>query len=80
MTITITEPDVAVEATLAPEKVDEALSGLDFTTPTRIHVADLIRMGSKETKQAFGSWGDGETACALTAAAIAAQRLGIIKV
>lgn len=41
-------------------------------------LADAIREGSSVSEQAVGSWGDGETACALTAATIAAKARGYI--
>jgi hypothetical protein len=41
-------------------------------------LADAIREGSTVSKQAVGSWGDGESACALTAAVIAARSRGYI--
>jgi hypothetical protein len=42
-------------------------------------LADAIREGSKVTKQEYG-WGDGvNTACALTAAALAARARGYVK-
>lgn len=40
-------------------------------------LADAIREGSSVSKQAY-NWGDGETACALTAAVIAAKARGYV--
>jgi len=41
-------------------------------------LADAIREGSTVSDQAY-NWGDGDTACALTAAVIAAKSRGYIK-
>jgi hypothetical protein len=38
---------------------------------------DLIREGSQSTTQAFG-WGNGETACAVSAAYLAAKSRGLL--
>lgn len=48
------------------------LKTMEFT------LADAIREGSKNTTQAYG-WGNGETACALTAAVISAKARGYIQ-
>lgn len=40
-------------------------------------LADAIREGSSVSEQAY-NWGDGETACALTAAVIAAKARGYV--
>ncbi len=40
-------------------------------------LADAIREGSSVTTQAY-NWGNGETACALSAAAIAARARGFV--
>lgn len=40
-------------------------------------LADAMRAGAKVTTQAY-NWGDGETACALTAATIGAKSYGLI--
>jgi len=42
-----------------------------------VTLATLIREGSMVSKQAY-NWGDGETACALTAAALSAKARGLI--
>ena len=41
-------------------------------------LADAIREGSSVTEQAVGAWGDGETACALTAAKVALKARGLL--
>lgn len=47
----------------------------------RFTLADAIRLGSRVTDQKIGSWydDDGSTACALSAAYIAARARGFIK-
>ena len=40
-------------------------------------LVDAIREGSTVTKQAY-NWGDGDTACALSAAVIAARSRGLV--
>lgn len=64
------------------QKVDELktmLAGIEETVMMRpLTVADLMREGSKVTKQAVGSWGDGENACALHAAVISARARNLI--
>lgn len=60
------------------EKVDELkamLRGIELDVTTSYTLADAIREGSKVTSQACG-WGDGESACALTAAVLAAKSRG----
>jgi hypothetical protein len=55
------------------------LSEIDMRVRTEgVTLASLIREGSTVSEQAIGSWGDGHSACALTAAAIAAQARNII--
>lgn len=68
-TITETTIDETTQADLA--KIEQ-----DVTTKTTL--ADLIRKGSENTTQEFGGWGQGDRACALSAAGLAAQELGII--
>ncbi len=60
------------------EKADELARvideiGLDVTTSYTL--ADAIREGCKVSDQALG-WGNGENACALTSAVIAAKARG----
>jgi len=42
---------------------------------TRLSLPDLIRFGSTETEQAIGTFGAGDTVCALSAAAYALEAL-----
>lgn len=53
------------------------LAGIEESVLTQVHISDLIRRGSETTTQANG-WGQGETACALSAASLAARDLGYI--
>lgn len=59
------------------EKLREQISDKELERLTSYTLADAIREGSSVTTQAY-SWGDGETACALTAAAIAAKARGYL--
>lgn len=50
----------------------------DLTTePVVMTLGDLIRLGSMTTEQGQG-WGQGEYACALSAAGIAAHQMGLV--
>lgn len=69
MSTTTTELDERIKADLAE---------IDFSVASTVHLADLIRAGSKSTTQAR-NWGAGESACALSAAALAAKNLGLIE-
>jgi hypothetical protein len=54
------------------------LANIELDLLTRPYsLADAIRDGVKVTKKARG-WGDGESACALSAASIAAKSKGLI--
>ena len=62
------------------EKVDELKGILDATEVNELsrmnyRLSDAIREGSKVSKQANG-WGNGDTACAMHAAVIAAKARG----
>lgn len=54
---------------LKAELGDIELTSMEYT------LADAIREGSSVTTQAY-NWGDGETACALTAAVVAKTARG----
>lgn len=64
------------------EKVDElreTLGDLELKVLTEgPTLASLIRCGTRVTAQAR-NWGDGDTACTLSAAFLAARTLGIVK-
>lgn len=53
------------------------LAEIDMRVRTGYTLADAMREGSTVSEQTVG-WGDGETACALTAATIAAKARGYI--
>lgn len=53
------------------------LAKIETSVTDTITLADLIREGSKTTTPSTG-WGSFETACALSAAALAARDRGII--
>lgn len=54
------------------------LANLELQVLTTVTLPDLIRLGSRNTDQSKG-WGDGEsTACALTAAYLAARDLNLV--
>lgn len=62
------------------EKVEElraALGEIEMDVLTSYTLADAIREGSTVTTQAY-DWGNGETACALTAATVAAKARGYV--
>lgn len=58
------------------EDTKALLGEIDMKVRTGYTLADAIREGSTVSKQEVGGWGNGETACALTAAAIAAKARG----
>lgn len=67
------------------EKADELteilksdLGEIEMNVLTNYTLADAIREGSKVTDQAY-AWGNGDTACAMSAAVIAATARGFIK-
>lgn len=60
------------------EDTKTMLSEIDMRVRTGYTLADAMREGSTVSKQKIGNWGDGETACALTAATIAAKARGYI--
>ena len=62
------------------EKIDElrqTLNDIELEVTTNYTLADAIREGSTVTTQIY-NWGDGETACALSAAVMAAKARGYI--
>lgn len=60
------------------EQLKAELGEIELEVTTGYTLADAIREGSSVTKQAVGSWGTGETACALSAALISAKARGYI--
>lgn len=70
-------------STKTEEKVDTLKGILDATEVKELdrlnyRLSDAIREGSQVTEQAKG-WGDGESACAMHAAVIAAHARGYMK-
>jgi hypothetical protein len=58
------------------EDTKALLGEIDMKVRTGYTLADAIREGSTVSRQEVGGWGNGESACALTAAAIAAKARG----
>lgn len=65
------------------EELDEALKKdlgtIELDVTTSYTLADAIREGCVVTTKTDSGWGDGETACAMSAAVIAARRRGFIR-
>ena len=60
------------------EKIEEIKAVIDeigMDVATSYTLADAIREGSKVTTQEYG-WGNGDTACAMSAAVMAARARG----
>lgn len=64
------------KATELSENLKKELGEIELRT-MEYTLADAIREGSSVSEQAF-NWGDGESACALTAAVIAAKARGYV--
>jgi hypothetical protein len=60
------------------DETKSLLGQIDMKVATGYTLADAMREGSTVSRQEVGGWGDGETACALTAASIAAKARGYI--
>lgn len=67
-----------VEEIRADLELQAEIDGVEDTVMNKTTLADLLRGGSKHTVQ-VRDWGAGENACALSAAAYAAQAAGLIK-
>lgn len=82
MATKIDERAEVLRSNLADLELDEdtrkMLGDIDMRVRTGYTLADAMREGSTVSKQAFNAWGDGEKACALTAATIAAKARGYI--
>lgn len=67
--------------TTVDRKVDqlaEELKGIELDVMTEgLTLSKLIRLGTRVTAKERG-WGDGETACTLSAAYLAARALGVV--
>lgn len=59
------------------EELKRAIDEIGMSVYTGYTLADAIREGSSVSEQAY-DWGNGETACALTAAVIAASARGYV--
>jgi len=59
------------------EELAKVIDDIGMSVYTGYTLADAIREGSKVSTQEYG-WGDGETACALTSAVIAAKARGYV--
>jgi hypothetical protein len=59
------------------EELQKTIDEIGMSVYTGYTLADAIREGSSVSKQAY-DWGNGETACALTAAVIAAKARGYV--
>lgn len=66
----IDEKAAQLSTQLKSELGEIELRSMEFT------LADAIREGSRVTDHSQQGWGDGETACALTAAIISAKARG----
>jgi hypothetical protein len=63
---------------LTPEELlAQQIDAISLEVATSYTLADAIREGSTVTEQAY-SWGSGNSACALSAAAIAARVRGYV--
>jgi hypothetical protein len=56
-------------------ELEAELGTIELEVTTNFTLADAIREGSTVTTQEY-SWGDGATACALTAAVVSAKSRG----
>jgi len=63
--------------TVIDEKVIDSIDAAALERASQYRLSDAIREGSAVTKQASG-WGSGETACALSAAALALKARGYL--
>ena len=59
------------------KELAETIDEIGMSVYTGYTLADAIREGSSVSKQSY-DWGDGENACALTAAVIAATARGYV--
>jgi hypothetical protein len=60
----------------AVERIREDLNVIGDRVLKNVTLGDLIREGSSKTTQSY-TWGDGESACALSAAYLAARARGL---
>lgn len=61
------------------QELEKELAGIDLKVLTEgATLSSLIRLGTRVTAKERG-WGDGDTACTLSAAFLAARTLGIVE-
>lgn len=72
------ETEITRKADELSEALKQDLAGIELDVTTSYTLADAIREGSSVTKPAKG-WGNGDTACALTSAVVAARARGYSK-
>lgn len=65
--------DTALDAEIKADLAD-----IEQNVTGRVHLADLIRTGSRHTEQAIGSFGQERQACAWSAAALTARSMGLL--
>lgn len=65
-----------IESMDLDEETKRELGAIELNT-MEYSLADAIREGSGATEQAY-NWGDGETACAMSAAVLAAKARGFM--
>lgn len=58
------------------EELRAELGSIELNVLSNYTLADAIREGGIVTEQSVGGWGDGNSACAMTAAVIAAKSRG----
>lgn len=60
------------------DELREMLGGIEMDVLTSYTLADAMREGSKVSEQSVGTWGQGETMCALHAAVTSAAARGFL--
>lgn len=60
------------------EELRKTIDEIGMSVYTGYTLADAIREGSTVSEHQVGGWGDGATACALTAAVISAKARGYV--
>lgn len=68
----IDEKAAELDELLKKELGEIELTSMEYT------LADAVREGSLVSEQEVGGWGNGETACAMTASVIAARARGYL--
>lgn len=61
------------------DELDKVLGEIELNVVTEGYtLADAMREGTRVTRKATGSWGNGDTACGWTAAYLGAKRRGLV--